>query len=558
MSKRTQKENGASTSGYAAGAGRGGGQLTPPASSARLIILIQVAGLATLAALAVAAGSLGAFWMGSVAIIGAPLLIGVIWASATDRLRWAMVGAALCGAAALGLAHWSVYGGAIDGLLAAASPAYFIDMPGAVMGQLLGALVMSSSVLALDNAFAAALIGAVLAATSAWFTDLALRQTTPSWWRHVPAAVALLFICVGMLSSASVSGYQEGSAALLPEGSYGYDAAIYQQAHVLMTERDVGYYQALVTAAAGDARLMQEGAVVDGAFKSWATGPSFIRLPFIFEIWRGARAVGLTVYDLALTVAIAVLIGSYVAYVPYLGGLAIAIPALLYPAFVVHGTWLNIFFADYWAALFSLAAVLFVMRERWLWAGGFALAAALSREVAAIWLVFLVVGALAGLVLDKEKRSWRDLAAYAAAFGVLGAALVLHDKAASAVIAAGTVAIPIVTMLKTSAARALEAKFVAPAGYLMHPYSFYAIPPVVFVLLAPFGYFVTGLGRSWRLRVTILAAAIFWPAFTLSVGATSSYWGQQYTMFAMIGVAALAAWLARRCPGQRSMPILGG
>ena len=510
---------------------------------------LRIVGAFALVLLALAAGTLGALWMGRVAMLGAPLVVGVIWASAISNVRWSVAGAALSGGVAVGLAYWGLSSGAIAALLVGAPPMYLADIPPTILTTRAAEMMRSSSVLSLGSPLVAAFVSALVAAVVAWVSGLLVRRGDSRWWKHVPAAVVLAFICAGMASSAWSSDFREVSTQIRANDTYGVDAAIYQQTSLLMQIRDSGYYEELVTAAAGDSRLIAEGAIVDGKFVSWAHGPSFIRLPFVFGMWKAAQTIGLTTFDLALTFAMLLVVGSYIAFSPHVGGLAVAVPAVLFPAFVAHGTWLNLFFPDYWAALFSLAAVFLVLRERWLAAGVFALAAALCREVAAVWLVFLVLGALAGVVIDKERQSWRDLGAYAVAFGVFGLALLLHERAASAIIAATATAPTIMTMLQDSAARELSAKFVEPAGYLMYPFGFFIIPPVLSLLLAPLGYLASTSGRPWRLRSTLLAAALFWPAFTATVGATSSYWGQQYTMLAIVGVAALFAWLAGQPDG---------
>ncbi len=159
--------------------------------------------------------------------------------------------------------------------------------------------------------------------------------------------------------------------------------------------------------------------------------------------------------------------------------------------------------------------------------------------------MFLALGALAGVVLDRDRTAWRHIAFYAGLGGVLALAVYAHGRVASPLIAEGVVPLTVGWMLSTSAARPLSLKFGAPAGYLLYPYGFYAVPPAAGLLVAPVGYLLALRSGTKRVLATLLAAALFWPAFTLIVGAPSSYWGQHYSGLMVVGCALLLAWATR-------------
>jgi hypothetical protein len=505
-------------------------------------------------ALGLAASVLGALFMGPVAAFGAPVVAGVVCAAALQKRGVEIAAGATTGGLGHAAAWYLLTSGTAAALIARAPRAYFRDVPPSLAARMPSVLLDSSSVGSLGSLLLALALGAALGAFGAWVASWFYRTSRLSGGFHVPAALVIVLIVAGMLGAAASSGYRAETIGVAEPESYWHDAAIYRQTHALMTERGMGYYEAFVTAASQDLRLAKEGAVVDGRFRAWATSPSYVRMPTAFYLWAAARGLGLTVYDLAMVVAVVLLCASYWATQRIVGPAAVAVPAILFPYFVTHSVWMNLFFPDYWAALFALGGMLAVLRERWRLAGGLVLAAALFREVAAIWLVFLIVGAAAGWLLDRDRRARCDLAVYVGAFALLALAVALHSRAAASLILPGTVALPIVQTLMTSARRPLALKLGAPAGYLMYPYGLYAVPPAAALLTAPVGYFLSLRRGSRRVLVTLLTAAVFWPVFTATIGAPSTYWGQQYTPLAVLGTTLLVTWGARSASGKQPVP----
>jgi len=171
-------------------------------------------------------------------------------------------------------------------------------------------------------------------------------------------------------------------------------------------------------------------------------------------------------------------------------------------------------------------------------------------SIAAIWLVILagsgVISAIRG-----NPAGWRRAGLATALLGVFALGYWAHLRAGAPYIAPGGTGPGVVDMLIASARRPLEARFLTPAGYSLQPYVFVlGIPPVAMLLQFP-GLAIV-LRHDAEVRLPVLAYAAFWTLFTVTIGATSSYWGQLYTPLAIMGTAALVAWLAPGC-----VPVTG-
>lgn len=501
---------------------------------------VNIVRIGSVCILGIAASVLGYLFLGGLALLGGSLVAGIVLASFVHRTRFAVVGAAGIAVVSVVLARQALATGLLAWLLE--NGIGRTSVPADVITKLLpySAALQAGTIVATLSAL-------MVGAGAAWLASKAFELAGERRWLvHLPAMVLLACVSVGMISGGSAVNPGKAAVTLREPGSFKYDAAIYRQAHILMVEQDLEFYEAFITAASQDARLIEEGAVQDGTFVSWATSPNFIRMPYLFWVWQSARAVGLTVYQLAMVAAAVLLVAAYWAFLPTFGRAAVIMPALLYPWFIAHATWVNLFFPDYWASMFALAAMLLVLRERWLAAGVAALAAALCREVAAIWIAFLIFGAVVALFDRADKRALRDLLFYLGCAAVFWLSVYLHHGPASALIATTVTAIPVSEMLETSAARSFREKFVAPGGHVMYPYGFFLFPPAGLVILAPLGFWFSLRQGPRRILATVLAACVFWLGFTLTIGAPSSYWGQQYTALAVLGSTALFVWLARQ------------
>lgn len=481
----------------------------------------------TVFALSSCAGLFGSLLLGPVSLIAGPVAAGIVCSALISERRLAGALSAAAGA-----------GGALSACLLVS------------IGPVARPLVNTSTVI-LAGPLMSTAAGVMLALVAAALAAIAYdRFPAPPILRHLPAVCALAIVVVALtLRVGSGGGFSPVQVA--EAGSYSTDEGIYRQTLALMVHDDLGYYEAIVEAAAGDARLIAEGAVVDGRFRGWATTPAFIRLPYLFGLWESAVNLGVPVIALALALAAVLLLMSYWALVPRFGPGAVAAPLLLHPWFAWHANAANLYMPDFWAGMLALGALFCAIRERWVPAALFALAAALCRNVAAVWLVFLIVAALHAWLATRERRAGRDLAVYLAAAAVFAVLTVAHERPAAAVISPEAVPIGALDMLAASAGRSLSQRFLVPAEYLMLPYGSLLVPAASFLLAAPAGFALALRGAASRVLVTVLAASLFWLGFTALIGATSSYWGQQYTALGLFGTFAMLLWLAETAPGAR-------
>lgn len=354
------------------------------------------------------------------------------------------------------------------------------------------------------------------------------------------AAVTLLALAFFATASTYGASFKANISEEPADNAYAYDGYISLRAYYEMGKGQT-YYQSLVRAASGDSRLIEEKAVVDGKFRAWAFSPSFIRLPYAFYLWRlVSPGDGGGIFVFSLITCAAILVLAYWAFSLHLGEKALLVPLLLFPNLLLSTMWANILMPDWWAGLAGLAAMLLVVRGRFVPAAILALAAALFREVMAIELAILLAGMLWLYFRKREREHGLAAALSAVLLGVFAGAYVLHYRSGAEYIAVNVAGMTPVSMLQLSAKRALVAKFVSPASYMMFGYGYFALPGWVF-LLAQLPGFAWATRTRPDARLVCMLYAAFWLVFTFLIGGSSSYWGQLYMPFALVGTAALLA-----------------
>jgi hypothetical protein len=360
--------------------------------------------------------------------------------------------------------------------------------------------------------------------------------------RKLGAWVAIALLVLTFIDTASVAGatFKSGISQEPADNSYAYDGYIGLRAYYEMGKGQA-YYPAMVRAAAGDARLIKDNAVVDGKFRSWAFSPSFIKMPYTFYLWRlVAPGGGGGIFSFSVFVCGAILALSYWALSAYLDERAVLVPIVLFPVLLLGTVWANMTMTEWWAGLAGLIALLLMARRQLVAAAVVALAAALFREVMAIELVLFLVVAVWAWARGRGTGWRRAALVNAALLVVFFAAYALHYRSGIPYIAAADSGVTPLTMLQNSAVRPLDAKFLAPASYMMFSYGYFVLPGWTLLIAG-----LTGL--AWTLRTDREAMLVcagfvaFWLAFSFTIGATSSYWGQFYMPFAMVGTAALLA-----------------
>ncbi|MDP2182116.1 MAG: hypothetical protein Q8K99_06070 [Actinomycetota bacterium] len=387
------------------------------------------------------------------------------------------------------------------------------------------------------------LVGVIAAAAVAFGVRFGLASLpgmprTEQYVGH--GVVALLGVLLVYTLSVGTPAFHTYLAEEPVSGTYAYDAVVYQNTHLLMT-RGSGYYQALLDSAAGDSRVAENNWVRDGKFYGWVNTPTLAREPAAFYLWRVAAPNGSTgVFYLALVASLAAMAAVYWGLLGQAPRAAILGPVILLPMLELLASWQNIFFPDYWAGLALLASVGFLLRKNLLVAGAFALLAALFRETLVFWPMILLAGA--AWRRKELAGGWRTVGVLAGYVALFAAAYALHYVNAARLIAPeAMVSASFIARLQQSWAQTFAGKFLAPASYMMWPYGAFRIPGALYMFTGTAG-FALALKDSPLARWTATAHAAFWIVFYLTIGAASSYWGQQTMPFYLLGTVLLVAW----------------
>lgn len=357
-------------------------------------------------------------------------------------------------------------------------------------------------------------------------------------------AVVVWFVVFTLLAvSPRLATYDEPAEP----GSYSYDADLYLQTYQYMENGD-SYYHALVKAGADDLRLQRSGAVKNGVFVDWAPTVTLVRQPVLFYLWKYAAASGGGIVVLSILVSALVLVTLYWALWPELGPWAAFVPIALIPQMASHAVPPNAFLPDWWAALAVCLSIACLIRRHLFAALVLALIGALFREVAALWLAVLVVGVAAEFVRWPRRREGTTVLVAIACAALFGVAMFVHYGLAASIVSGRTApGRDLAGIFATSMARGLGERFFAPASYLMGRYEFWgALPAALLLPLGLLGLLLLGRGSQGYVRWLPVAYLAMWVAFTLAIGPHSVYWGQGYTLLAVIGCGVALARVALR------------
>ena len=524
--------------------------------------------LALTAVIAFGTVYLGLGYSSALPVVTAPVAAGLLAAVLVEDWRLA---AATSGASALAAALLASVQFAPDAYVAAlkAMPSYANPdvLQQLLYGDVVARIVQAGPFFrdgAGPGAVAAATLVAVCAGGLPGLTGVLRRPAVRSALGWLVTCLAVLTLVVTAWHA--TPAFRQIIVTTPADGEYAYDADIYLRTYYEMAIGD-GYYRALVRAAAGDKRLIDEGAVKDGRFVGWASSPALVREPGAFYLWRLVAPAGATGILIASLVACAAVLALwYWALARRAGPAAAFVPWALFPVLLLATSWHNIFFPDWWMALALLASVALWVRGHFYPALAAALLAALFREVAAFWLVALLAYAAVRFVRERRTATGRSaltaLGVAAACFAAFAVLYWLHLRAAATVIAPDLPSPEtFVGRLRRSAAAPLVSRFVTPTEYMLFPYGRFVLPGVVFLLASPVAWWFAlrrGTSPSPPLSAAVLPGYLaFLIAFTATVGATSSYWGQGYMPLAIAGIAAVVAVLAggRTAAGAEPSPV---
>lgn len=85
-------------------------------------------------------------------------------------------------------------------------------------------------------------------------------------------------------------------------------------------------------------------------------------------------------------------------------------------------------------------------------------------------------------------------------------------------------------------------KLVQPTSFMMFPYGYFVLPGLVLWLVGPLGLWV--VSRHDRpTRHALVLWSVYWIAFYLILGVSSSYWGQHTLPVSLMGLGLLLCTL---------------
>jgi hypothetical protein len=437
-------------------------------------------------------------WTAEASLVVAPLLTGVFVGLC---LHSPFASSLVAGGAGLlsGLVSAAVY--AMPGLYerATASPPHTnSDIP-TLLYQIVGTMMMRNPLNSLPQPTGLVLLllcSSMGTAAAAWGCAMLLQvyRGDRNRLRRMVATGLVAVLCTSyMLTAVSASSEMLSYASQdPPAGTYAFDATVYLKTYYNML-RGEDYYTALLSAAAGDSRVMADTTtgIRDGkSYGGWLWGPAAMRRP--------AVALG------AITLA-----AVFWGLMPYLSYRAAFVATFVMPYVLFMTLSLNPFFPDFWAALLATCALALIMRRQWIAAAVTFLVAAAIRETLGPGLAVVSASLLVVWLRHGRGREW--LVAYRSSLDIL---------------------------LETMQTRSFAVKVVRATQYLVFPYGFYYIPGGGTFVFAPLGFWAVLASRK-DVRAVVLAYTLFWIAFVFIVGATSSYWGQVIMLPSLVGLGGL-------------------
>jgi hypothetical protein len=486
-------------------------------------------------------------WTAEASLVVAPLLTGVFVGLC---LHSPFASSLVAGGAGLlsGLVSAAVY--AMPGLYerATASPPHTnSDIP-TLLYQIVGTMMMRNPLNSLPQPTGLVLLllcSSMGTAAAAWGCAMLLQvyRGDRNRLRRMVATGLVAVLCTSyMLTAVSASSEMLSYASQdPPAGTYAFDATVYLKTYYNML-RGEDYYTALLSAAAGDSRVMADTTtgIRDGkSYGGWLWGPAAMRRPAIFYVWRYlAPGGGAGIIYLAVALGAITLAAVFWGLMPYLSYRAAFVATFVMPYVLFMTLSLNPFFPDFWAALLATCALALIMRRQWIAAAVTFLVAAAIRETLGPGLAVVSASLLVVWLRHGRGREWLARAGVFAGGTVLWLGLERLHEIAGARFMAVAYRSSLDILLETMQTRSFAVKVVRATQYLVFPYGFYYIPGGGTFVFAPLGFWAVLASRK-DVRAVVLAYTLFWIAFVFIVGATSSYWGQVIMLPSLVGLGGL-------------------
>lgn len=488
-------------------------------------------------------------WDGLLPLFTVPLAVGVLLGLiSTSRPEALLVGAS-SGLLGSVLACLFYRLDAFIGYLNRTTPAAMADITGSLwQGFVLPLLAANPVNDPSVGPVVVIIVGTVLTAAfsfGAWWAAGRLPSIADRRWLGL-AVIVPLGVCLAFTMFVSGKDFITGISTEPPAETYAYDGVVNLKTYYLI-RGGLNYYDAIIAAAEGDTRM---GEMKDGKWNGeWGiNSPSRVRQPAPFYLWAIVGYFGASgIMWASLLLAVGLWVVWYWTLYQTLGHRALFVVPALFPLFVVHMAWFNLFMPNWWAALMLMYSAVFLVRKQYIWSAGFALVMVLFRETFVVYLI-VVLGAAALLWLRK-KLAGRDVVPFGITLGAFVAAYAAHYVTEAPYLGDVAVKEGTLSYAKALAARPFELRFFGATSYLMFPYGDAVLPAFVLTLAGAMGLAVV-LRESDLARLALPAYLLVFLAILAIIGASSSYWGQDFSMLAVTGCAVLLAGLDRL--GKRS------
>jgi hypothetical protein len=480
-------------------------------------------------------------WDGLKPIVSAPLIVGAFVGLIAEELGAAGISGAYAGLAGAGVSAIVYRISLFAAYLRRINPASKVDIGPYLLKGFVTPLVSASPVnhglaqIALTLVIATAL-AAVAAVGAAWAAG---RVASAGGKRLLGLALIVsLGACLAWTLFAHSSSFVKAISTDPAPKSYAFDPIINLKTYYLI-RGGMNYYDAIITAAAGDQRINDIRNNKWG--RDWTiVSPTRVRQPAVFYFWALVGHWSATgILWASVLLAVGVWIVWYWALFPILGQRGLMVALTLYPAFVVHMAWWNLLHPDWWAALMLLYSAAFLIAGRLSASAAFGFLAAISREVFVFYLLALLVVAL--VLWLRRRQPLRSVIPFGVALVAFAAAFAVHYllEAPYVVLKSGSTTLS--TILDVSA-RPISQRFLGPTSYLMFPYGDSVVPAFILVAAGAAGLYLV-LRRAQFARLALPGYLAFFLAFMVIVGASSTYWGQDVTLLGLAGLGALLGGL---------------
>lgn len=385
------------------------------------------------------------------------------------------------------------------------------DVPMSLYGDVFYNLVVKNPIAYLGKPLYILLTTTLICIFSVLFSTLTLKKIGIYLFLSI---MSINFLFVSINSGKSIINYSSTEP-----GYFAYDGIFYLKTLYLLDREP--FYRAYIMAHKYDSRDTIPNSIVNYQVKTMG-GPFNIREPYIYYFWKFI-AQG----DMRRVIYFSVIFSSFLIFFSYFAirhiteDYSFAAPIIITPFLFTGTTWINVFFSDWWTALFLLAGIFFWINKKYLPSALFILSAVLTREVISIAFLLFVFYAV-----FRKKQAAKPFIFVTIIFAILFG---IHYYYARSVIYPG--AAPSFEWYLDRFKHPSFTVFTAGASWMMFLYGFFKMPfgfyQIIFIILPLAAAFASFIKKYYELSILSLYT-IFHNFFH-----SSTYWGEHFTLITL-------------------------